>query len=57
MTNLINEGRNISDLFDNEGEAVISLAGEVSMEVPVTWGLRLFKALKGFRTFLDLSTE
>ena len=39
-TNLVAEGGSISDLFDEEGESVIPLAGEVQMEVPLVWRLR-----------------
>ena len=38
-TNLLGEGQKISDLFDEDGESVVPLAGDVCMEVPLGPGL------------------
>ena len=39
-TDLLKDGRTIKDLFDEEGESVVSLAGDVLMEVPLMWRAR-----------------
>ena len=39
-TNLVAEGGRIKDLFNEEGESILPLAGEVQMEVPLVWRLR-----------------
>ena len=39
-TNLLDEGQKVADLFDEDGESVVPLAGEVCMEVPLIWRLR-----------------
>jgi hypothetical protein len=39
-TNLVTEGSSIKELFDDEGESVIPLAGQASMEVPLAWRAR-----------------
>ena len=38
--NLLREGKRIKDLFNEEGESVVHLAGEASMEVPLAWRAR-----------------
>jgi hypothetical protein len=39
-TTLVKEGGRIKDLFDEEGESVVPLAGEALMEVPLVWRAR-----------------
>ena len=39
-TNLLGVGQKILDLFDEDGESVVPLAGDVCMEVPLVWRLR-----------------
>ena len=39
-TNLVPEGGKIKDLFNEEGESIKPLAGEVLMEVPLVWRLQ-----------------
>ena len=39
-TDLVKDSRNIKDLFDEEGESVVPLAGESVMEVPLAWRAR-----------------
>ena len=38
--NLLAKGDKIKDLFNEEGESIIPLAGEVQMEVPLVWSQR-----------------
>ena len=38
--NLLAEGDKIEDLFNEEEESIIPLAGEVQMEVPLVWKQR-----------------
>ena len=39
-TNHLAEGDKIEDLFNEEGESIIPLAGKVQMEVPLVWRQR-----------------
>ena len=39
-TNLVAEGGKIKDLFNEKGESINPLAGEVQMEVPLVWRQR-----------------
>jgi hypothetical protein len=39
-TDILKDGQKMKDLFDEDGESVVPLAGEVSMEVPLLWRAR-----------------
>jgi hypothetical protein len=46
-TELLKEGEKVKDLFDEEGESVMPLAGEVAMSVPLVWRARRGRGLHG----------
>ena len=46
QTNLVKPGSSIKDLFDDEGESVIPLAGQAIMEVPLAWRARRGQGLE-----------
>ena len=45
-TNLVKEGSSIKELFNDEEESVIPLAGQSSMEVPLAWRARRGQGLE-----------